>query len=267
MDIETRIFHRINGHSVTERQIEVLDAVHSFGSKTAAAGKLGLSVPVVHRYIRAMEDGIGVKVIRSTPSGSELTEDGRKIVETAKMMKLRCSETRTRIACTPVTEELMMSVISAVRTEADLVISDDIVNIQSLKDGTADMIMLDDPVHLFDLEGFQFIEMASMDMVHADRGPLYMTYRYGAQRIAYMHLDATGTEYKIVGDTMSMKDLLNSGKSFFVDSALLEREGVSIRSATEPRLLRHTINAVFRSSEKISKILTELMERSKQEKQ
>jgi Transcriptional regulator len=263
MHIDVSISLSVNGSTVTARQIEVLDAVGTEGSKTAAARKLKLSVPVVHRYINSVEESIGVKLIVSTPSGTKLTDDGKRMVNEARMMQLRCSERRTRIACTPVTEELAMSVISGVRSDADLIISDDRTNMNSLMDGTADMILLDDPVHLFDLENFQFIEIGSMDMVHVDRGKAYMLYRYGAQRIAYMHLDASGVDYRIEGETMSLRDLMDSGKSFFVDEALLDKEGVKIRSATEPKLLRHTINAVFGDTSKISNVLAELVRRSK----
>jgi len=263
MHIDVSISLKVNDTNITARQIEVLEAVGREGSKTAAAKKLGLSVPVVHRYISSVEGNIGVKLIVSTPSGTKLTDDGKAMVNAAKMMQLRCSERRARIACTPVTEELAMSVISDVRSEADLVISDDRTNMNSLMDGTADMILLDDPVHLFDLENFQFIEIGSMDMVHVDRGRSYMMYRYGAQRIAYMHLDASGVDYRIDGETMSLRDLMDSGKSFFVDEALLDKEGVKIRSATEPKLLRHTINAVFGSTTKIANVLAELVRRFK----
>jgi Transcriptional regulator len=263
MHIDVSIALKVNGSSITARQIEVLEAVGKEGSKTAAARKLKLSVPVVHRYISSVEESTGVKMIASTPSGTKLTDDGRSIVNAARMMRLRCSERRARIACTPVTEELTMSVISDVKSEADLIISDDRTNMNSLMDGTADMILLDDPVHLFDLENFQFIEIGSMDMVHVDRGRVYMLYRYGAQRIAYMHLDASGVDYRIDGETMSLRDLMDSGKSFFVDEALLNKEGVKIRSATEPKLLRHTINAVFGDTSKIANVLGELVRRSK----
>lgn len=253
----------VNGHTVTARQIEVLAAVHSEGSKTAAARRLGISVPVVHRYIASVESSTGIGLISSTPGGTVLTQEGMRIVETARMMELRFrGERRTTFACTPVTEELMMSVISSVKMDADLVTSDDSVNIRALREGLVDMILLDDPVHLFDLEGYQWADVGSMDMVHVDRGRSYMMYRYGAQRIAYMHLDAIGADYTVEGETLSLRDLMDSGKSFFVDEILLVREGIRLRSATEPRLLRHMINAVYRKDgDDVSKVLNELLKR------
>lgn len=263
MNIEPRLSLTVNGHTITARQIEVLEAIASEGSKAAAARKLRISVPVVHKYIASAEERIGTHLIESTPNGSRVTHDGMEILETARSMDLRFrSERRTTFSCTPVTEELMMSIISSLRMDADLVVSDDNVNMRSLREGMTDMIVLDDPVHLFDLEGFQWVEIGSMDMIHVDKGKAYMMYRYGAQRIAFMHLDAIGTEYTIEGDTMSIKDLMSSGKSFFVDEILLVREGVKIRSATEPRLLRHTINAVYRKdSDDIAAVLNELLKR------
>lgn len=263
MEIEPRLSLVINGQSVTARQIEVLAAVMAEGSKTAAAKKLRISVPVVHRYISSIENSTGVRMISSTPSGSVLTDEGRRVVETARMMDLRFrDDRRMTFSCTPVTEDLMMSVLSSMKIDADLIISDDSMNIRTLREGLTDMILLDDPVHLFDLEGYQWVDVGSMDMIHVDRGRSYVMYRYGAQRIAYMHLDATDADYTIDGETMSLHDLMNSGKSFFVDEILLVREGIKLRSATEPRLLRHMINAVYRAeNENVSKVLNELLRR------
>jgi len=261
MDIAPRLSLTVNGKNVTARQIEILAAVQEEGSKTAAAKKLGISVPVVHRYIAGMEESTGEKMISSTPGGSVLTKSGIELTETSRMMNLRFKDERkTTVSCTPVTEELMMSLMSSLHSGADLIVSDDTVNIRMLRNGMTDMIILDDPVHLFDLGGFQWTDAGEMDMVHVDRGRSYVTYRYGAQRIAYMHLDAKGTEYTVDGEMMSLRDLMNSGRSFFVDEILLVREGIRIRSATEPSVLRHMISAVYRdgSNDEIRRILNGL---------
>jgi molybdate transport repressor ModE-like protein len=259
VDIRTEISQRVNGHRVTHRQIEALAAVRSEGSKNAAARKLGISVPVLHRYIASVEDGIGVKVIKSTPNGSVLTDEGSRILDSATMMELRCADVqRTAVSCTPVTEGLVMAALSELDSDADLIVSEDEVNIRLFREGVADIILLDDPVHLFSLEGYRWTEIGSMDMVHVDKGPSYIGYRYGAQRIAFMHLEAAGREYRIERRTRSAKDLMDSGKSFFADRVLIEREGVKIRSATDPRLLRHTINAVSRGN---SEMTTEILQK------
>ena len=264
MEIRTEISQRVNGHRVTHRQIESLAAVRSEGSKTAAARKLGISVPVLHRYIASIEEGVGAKMIKATPNGSVLTDDGNKLLDSATMMALRCADSPgTAICCTPVTEELAMAALSELGSDADLMVSEDEVNIRLFREGMADIILLDDPVHLFSLEGYRWTEIGSMDMVHVDKGPSYIEYRYGAQRIAFMHLEAIGQEYRIEKRTRSVRDLMDSGKSFFADRILIEREGVKIRSATDPRLLKHTINAVSRgNSGEVSDILKKLLDLS-----
>jgi hypothetical protein len=83
-------------------------------------------------------------------------------------------------------------------------------------------------------------------MVHVDKGGSYIKYRYGAQRIAYRHLDSLGKEYSIDSETLSLNDLIDSGKSFFVDEVLLMRKGIRIHSSTDPSLLKHSILAVYR---------------------
>jgi molybdenum-dependent DNA-binding transcriptional regulator ModE len=261
VEIRTEISQRVNGHRVTHRQLEALAAVRSEGSKTAAARKLGISVPVLHRYIGSVEEGVGVKMIRSTPNGSVLTDDGSRLLDSATMMELRCAGVqRPAVSCTPVTEELIGEALSRLDSDVDMTVSEDTVNIRLFKEGAADMIFLDDPAHLFNLEGYRWTEIGSMDMVHVDKGPNYIEYVYGAQRIAFMHLEATGKEYRIERRTRSVSDLMDSGKSFFIDRILLAHEGIKIRSATDPRLLRHTVNAVSRgNSETMTEILREVL--------
>lgn len=247
MDIRVRTSLLVDGHSVTSRQIEVLRAIRDGGSKNAAAKALGISPPVVHRYMESMEEGIGRPMLKSTPAGTELTEDALSIIAAADAAELRNAPSkRFTIACTPVTQDLIMAVLSRTRIKAEVVVSDDLANIRMLREGSVGMIILDDPLHLFDLEDLMWTEVGHMDMVHVDNGPSYIRYRYGAQRIAYEYLDSIGAEYTVDAETHLLSDLLESGKSFFVDEFLLMRMGAEARSSTDKSLLRHTINAVYR---------------------
>ncbi|NLL94895.1 MAG: LysR family transcriptional regulator [Thermoplasmatales archaeon] len=222
-------------------------AVHSERSKTAAARKLGISAPVVHKYMAEAEAAVGRKLMLSTPKGTHLTPEGEALLDTYRAMEFRCNHHRPfTVSCTPVTEELIMSVVSAAGIEATVVVSDDAHNIASLRGGLTDLIILDDPQHLFELDEFQWAEVGYMDMVHVDRGKSYIRYRYGAQRIAYSHLDASGMEYSVDAETHLLSDLIDSGKSFFVDEFLLLRRGIRMKSDTDKRLLRHSITAIYR---------------------
>ena len=251
MDIKVESFPVVNGYQLTQRQLEVLKAIRSEGSKNAAAKKLGLSVPVVHNYIKAIEEASGVQLLESVPTGSRLTEDAMRILDVTEMHRRRNSDGRRfTVACSPVTEELIMSAFTAAKIKGDIVVGDDTFNIRMLRSGMAEMIIVDDPVYLFDLEDYQWVEIGHMDMIHVDNGPKYARYSYGAQRIAYDYLDMTGKEYEIVSEYRSLNDLLSSGKSFFVDEFLLMRKGIKVQSSTDPSMLRHSITAVLRKETK-----------------
>jgi molybdate transport repressor ModE-like protein len=251
VEVEVRISLVVNGKGISARQLEVLAAVRDEGSKTAAAKKLGLSVPVVHKYMAAMEETVGLKLMASTPTGTELTEIGLRILETAETMNYRCTTPRGfTVSCSPVTEELLMSAISQTKVKADLVISDDETNIRSLRGGLSDMIVLDDPQYLEEVEDFEWSEVGYMDMVHVDKGPSYIRYRYGAQRIAYEQLDSDGKKYTVDAETNLLSDLLSSNKSFFVDEYLLIKRGIHLKSDTDKTLLRHSITAVYRREDR-----------------
>jgi molybdate transport repressor ModE-like protein len=241
----------------------VLRSVSEHGSINAAAASLGISAPVAYRHIREIERTVGEKVLRPTPNGSELTGHGTMVLEMISSAEERLSqERRFTVACSPVTEELLTS---SLPPDADLIVSDDITNLRLMRSGAADVVILDDPVHLFDDDSLQWQEVARMNMVHADRGRSYIRYRYGAQRIAFRHLDSMGTDYSIDSETLSLDDLINSGKSFFVDEILLIRKGIRIRSSTDPSLLRHSVLAVFKGpSEDTERLLSELLRKGKQ---
>ena len=264
MDIRTETYQVINGKTVTNRQLEVLSAVLRSGSMTAAAAELGISVPVIHKYVSQVEAAAGIPVTVSTPSGTRLTAAGREILDKHQATTLRCrDERRFTICCSPVTEDLMMSVMSALKlTDAELIISDDENNLRMMKEHTADYAVLDDPMFLFEAEEFEWTEVGFMGMVMVDNGPSFIRYRYGAQRVAYMYLDSEDREYTIDSVTYSLPELLGSNKSFFIDEFLLVRKGLRLKSAVDPKMLRHTINAIYRTDNRtISKLNKTLISR------
>ena len=252
MELSVRTEQIINGQVVTNRQLETLAMVAGTGSKTAAAKALGISVPVVHRYISAIEEAVGSPITISTPAGTKLNEDGKLILETYITTELRCSDDHNfTVCCSPVTEDLMMSVLSALRmTEVELVVSDDKHNLRMMRENLADIAIMDDPLYLFDAEEFESIEIGYMGMVFVDNGPTFIRYRYGAQRVAFMFLDTMGRKYSIESETFSLPELLGSNKSFFVDEFLLLRKGIKMKSAVDSRMLKHSITAIYRKENK-----------------
>ena len=140
----------INGRPVTTRQLEALLAVQETGSQTAAARKLGISVPVIHKYLSSIEEAAGAPILKTTPAGSKLTEEGQEIADVARSMDCRCERERGfTVCCSPVTEDLMMSVISSLRIPgANIVVSGDEYNIGMLREDRADLAIIDDPLSI-----------------------------------------------------------------------------------------------------------------------
>ena len=264
MDISVRNSQVINGKTVTARQLEALLAVRDAGSQTAAARAMGISVPVVHKYLRAIEDAAGTPVLLTTPSGSVLTAEGERIAELAMSMDRRCETDRGfTVCCSPVTEDLVMSVVSSLKIkDTNIVISDDEYNIRMMREDRADLAIIDDPLYLFDAEEFEMEEIGYMGMVLVDNGPSFIRYRYGAQRVAFMFLDSEDRQYTIDSETFSLSELLGSNKSFFVDEFMLTRRNLRLKSAVDPRMLRHAITAIYREETKaVSRVVKALMAR------
>ena len=185
----------------------------------------------------------------TTPAGSVLTEQGSRIASLARSMGHRCETERGfTVCCSPVMEDLLMSVLSSLRmTDANVVISDDEYNIRMLREDRADIAIIDDPLYLFDADEFAMDEIGYMGMVMVDNGPSFIRYRYGAQRVAFMFMDSVDREYTVDAETFSLPELLGSNKSFFVEEYLLTRRNLRLKSAVDPKVLRHAITALYRT--------------------
>ncbi|MBE6528702.1 MAG: LysR family transcriptional regulator [Thermoplasmata archaeon] len=258
MDISIQNSQIINGKTVTARQIEALMAVEKTGSQTAAARAIGISAPVLHKYIACIEDAVGAPVLKTTPSGSVLTSTGREIIDLARCTENRCIMDRGfTICCTPVTEDIMMSVVSASKIpDAHIIVSDDQYNIRMMRENRADLAIIDDPLYLFDAEEYMMDEIGYLGMVYVDNGPSFIRYKYGAQRVAFMYLDSIKKKYTIDSETFSLPELLGSNKSFFIDEFMLTRRNLRLKSAVDPKILRHAITAIYREEDpRISKII------------
>lgn len=264
MNISAQSSLTVNGTPVTRRQLEALLAVQDTGSQTAAARRLGISVPVLHKYVGAVEEAVGSPVLKTTPAGSRLTREGLEVAAAARSMTSRCDFDRGfTVCCSPVTEDLLMSVLSSVRIPgANIVVSHDEYNIRMLREDRADLAIIDDPLYLFDAEEFEMDEIGYMGMVMVDNGPSFIRYKYGAQRVAYMYLDSAGREYEVDSETFSLPELLGSNKSFFIDEYLLTRKNLRLRSAVDPKMLRHSITALYREETRpISRLIAALKAR------
>lgn len=251
MDISIQSSQTINGKTVTTRQLECLLTVEETGSQTAAAKRLGISVPVLHKYISSIEDAAGEPVVKTTPAGSKLTPAGEKIASLARSMNYRCETKRDfTICCSPVTEDLVASAVTSSKVQnVRIIVADDDYSIRMMREDRADVAIIDDPLFLYEAEEFRMEDVGYMGMVYVDNGPTFIRYRYGAQRVAFLYLDSIGKEYSVESESLSLPEMLGSGRSFFIEEFMLTRRNLRLKSAVDPKKIRHVVTAIYRDED------------------
>ena len=262
MKLEPIVALEVNGVALTSHQLEVITAIYRNGSQRSAARSLGITTPVLNRYVRQIETKTRLKLAEGTPTGTVLTADGEKIAREYEALQVRMAKsTALVVGCTIITEDLLLSSLSKVDPEGkfDLVISDDQRNLKDFRAGMMDLVVLDDPLNAFDESEALFEEIGFDRLLHVDRGPVYLRFRYGAQRIGFKHLDATGRTFQVERTERSLTALVRSNLSFFVNESLAARKGLKLKSDTDPRLLRHEIIALYHEERTdIASLLLEL---------
>ncbi|SOC11941.1 LysR family regulator CbbR [Rhodobacter maris] len=86
--------------SITLKQLRALQAVAKGGSLTAAGQIIGLTTPAIHTQIKSLEDAVQVRLLQraSDGGGSELTEAGRTLLETARRIEDALSQGGANLA-------------------------------------------------------------------------------------------------------------------------------------------------------------------------
>ncbi len=261
MNLEPTVSLRINGKPVSKRKLEVLEAISQEGSQNRAAERLGISTPVLHRYLNTLESEVGETLVRTTMRGTKLTGEGKAVVREFSALKKRAEKRESVvIGCTIITQELLNSLLSRVArgNEYALIISDDERNLEDFKAGLMDLVILDDPLYVYEYSGPTWEEIGEDYLIHVDRGSKYLRFKYGAQRIGFKHLAASGKDFTVQGEVRSIPFLLKSNLSFFLNHSIAVRKGLSLRSATPPALLKHKIIALYDDTHRVNMLVEEL---------
>ncbi len=260
--LEPSVTLRVGDVLLTERQLQVVQAVHEEGSQNRAAHRLGVSPQVLNRYLGQIEAKVGARLVEATPRGTRLNEEGERIaLEYMALTRRMAPSPSLVVGGTIITEELLLRALTRVdpQGECGLIISDDRRNLEDFQAGLMDIMLLDDPLSLYGLEGVQWQEVASDRLLHVDHGPRYARFLYGAQRIGFRHLETNGVEHRVERTFRSPELMVRSGLSFFLNESLALRRDMHIRSATDPSKLAHQINAVYREeTPAVRRILAEM---------
>jgi len=263
--LEPAVALLVDGRQLTTHQLEVIEAIYETGSQKAAAEKLGLATPVLHRYLHQIEGKVGAKLVDSTPRGTILNSEGEAIAKEFQALKRKLGRAgKVVIGCTVVTEELVLSSLSAIGDpgDYDLIISTDERNMRDFRARMMDLVVLDDPLYAYETDDAQWEEVAEDRLLHIERSQVYSVYKFGAQRIGFRYLESTGTSFKKEKEEHSLSSLIRSNKSFFVNESLALRKGLNLKSATDPELLRHKILGIYwERTPEISAMIKEMSER------
>jgi DNA-binding transcriptional LysR family regulator len=164
LKLEPSIALKIGRATLTIRQLEVLRAIYEEGSQNRAAARLGIATAVLNRYLAHIESKVGTSLSAATPRGTTLNEEGERItLEYIALSRRMATAKGTVIGGTMVTEEMLLNTLTNADPdrECDLIISDDRRNLQDFRAGLMDIVVLDDPLYLFDLEGVKWQEVAA----------------------------------------------------------------------------------------------------------
>jgi DNA-binding transcriptional LysR family regulator len=247
--VQASLTVQVDGRSLTPKQAGAVLALYLKGTQRAAARSLGVSAPVLNRHLRQVEVKAGRPIMECGARGTMLNELGERIAreQLALQGKLRERE-HMAVGCTPLTEDLLLQALNATdpQGEAEVIISEDRHNVNEFQAGMLDLVVLDDPLYAYEVEGGSWEEVGSDRLVHVRRGEEYALYRFGPQRLGYRHLDSSEERYKVVRTYSSLAALVRSSYSYFVSENLLVRKGQRPRGGGEATALPYSILCLYR---------------------
>ncbi|MCX6657563.1 MAG: LysR family transcriptional regulator, partial [Euryarchaeota archaeon] len=147
MDARPRIVFVSEGKEITHRQMEALAALNEKGSMKKAAESIGVSTPVLHKYVRDIEDKADASLVISSSKGSRLTDSGLELLKRFRAYELRLKdEDVLRVAGTVVSEKCLLTAateLSDAGTPCHVTISTDDVNLRLLEERRLDCVLVD----------------------------------------------------------------------------------------------------------------------------
>lgn len=238
-----------DGAEITHRQMEALAALRDRGSMKKAAAALGISTPVLHKYVRETEAKAGADLVSTSSRGTSLTGEGMDLLRRFESLELRLrDEDALRVAGTLVSERCVLTAataLSAGGTDCRVCISTDGQNLRMMDEGRLDCVVLDDALYAMErADMFEGTDVGSDVLLHRPCGPDYARLAFGAQRLAFRHLEQKGVEHRVACTVYEPAVLDCTDLSYFVNRSLVRRGIVKAHGAREQRWSQHSIVAV-----------------------
>ena len=210
----------INGQVLGFKFLEALDHVAQTMSQRRASQILGISHAVLNRRIKDAEEKLGMKLVDTTGSGSELTKNGREILQKYRNLMKRLEKHAKPVISGGYISTGLIEVL-AVEYGLDVLIykSDDESALYLADRDMVDILTLDDPAKAF-MRDLDFVPIARDHLVlvspagvtvdHLDEleGKKFVEIVGSSQRLAWNTLDNKGVDYNLVKHVKSPYEAL-----------------------------------------------------------
>ncbi|MBU0685265.1 MAG: LysR family transcriptional regulator [Thermoplasmatota archaeon] len=266
VDARPRVVFVSEGQEITHRQMEALAALHEKGSMRKAAEAIGVSTPVLHKYVREIEVKAEANLITSTSKGSRLTEAGLELLRRFRAYELRLKdEDVLRVAGTVVTERCLLSAATELSDNGiacHVTISTDEMNMRLMDEMRLDCVILDDAIFAMEkAQDIQSTEIGSDMLLLKETGSRYARLGFGAQRLAFRYLDEKGIPHDVVRTIYEPTMVDRTDLSYFVNKSLVRNAIVRADGAKDQKWSIHSVIALQCSeNENISAFLEEARE-------
>ncbi len=245
-----RVIFVSDGHEITHRQMEALAALHSKGSMKKAAEFLGLSTPVLHKYIREIEDKSGLALVSSTSRGSKLTSEGKELLNRFRAYELRLDDHSEvlKVAGTIVSESALLTaatMLSDAHKSVHVIISTDDENLHLAEERRVDAAVLDDAALAMERSpDLPNAEIGSDMLVLRDCGSRYARLAFGAQRLGFRYLAGMSIPYEIDRIIYEPRMVDHTDLSYFANKSLVRSGRIVAAGAKDQTWSLHSIVAL-----------------------
>jgi len=239
-----------DGHEITHRQMEALAALNAKGSMKKAATFLGLSTPVLHKYIREIEEKSDLRLVSSTSRGSRLTPEGIELLDRFKAYELRLDDHPEvlKVAGTVVSETALLTaatMLSDLRKPVQILIGTDETNLHMADEKRLDAVILDDAAIAMDRSpDLESTEVGTDQLVLRDNGNNYARLGFGAQRLGFRYLTGMGIPHEIDRIIYEPSMVDHTDLSYFVNKSLVRAGKIKASGGKDQSWSTHSIVAL-----------------------
>src|SRR5512137_1942562 len=147
-DLKPKVVFVNDGQEITLRQMQALAALAERGSMKKAADALGVSTPVLYKYVREVEERADSALVSSTSKGSTLTAAGKELLSRFRAFERRLEDDKVlKVAGTIVSQRCVLAAATELSDDhipCRVIIGTDEDNLRLMDERRVDCVVLDD---------------------------------------------------------------------------------------------------------------------------